>query len=129
MSGLASALLSFAHSLFGPGICPGDWVWATSTAGALVALFPAAGALIVAIVRKGTGNRYDAVTLSVFGLIGVLSAFLLPWLLSIPALGLSIYGWYRQRMAATGGIDPAVGVCGAWAALHLLVIGGLLRVA
>ncbi|HKN56014.1 MAG TPA: serine/threonine-protein kinase [Amycolatopsis sp.] len=82
MSGLASALLSFAHSLFGPGICPGDWVWATSTAGALVALFPAAGALIVAIVRKGTGNRYDAVTLSVFGLIGVLSAFLLPWLLS-----------------------------------------------
>jgi predicted Ser/Thr protein kinase len=82
VSGLGSALLSLAHSLFGPGICPGEWVWATSTAGALVALFPAAGALIVAIVRKGTGNRYDVVTLSVFGGLGALSAFLLPWLLA-----------------------------------------------
>lgn len=80
--GLASALLSFAHSLFGPGICPGDWVWATSTAGALVALLPALGALVVAIIRKGTGNRYDVVTLSIFGAIGVISALVLPWLLS-----------------------------------------------
>lgn len=80
--GLASALLSFAHSLFGPGICPGDWVWATSTAGALVALLPALGALVVAIVRKGTGNKYDVVTLSIFGAIGVMSALVLPWLLS-----------------------------------------------
>ncbi|MGW7538069.1 serine/threonine-protein kinase [Amycolatopsis sp. NPDC054798] len=82
MSGIASALLSFAHTLFGPGFCPGDWVWATTTAGALVALFPAAGALIVAIVRKGTGNRYDATTLTVFGLIGVVSVLVLPWLMA-----------------------------------------------
>ncbi|MFF0149365.1 serine/threonine protein kinase [Amycolatopsis sulphurea] len=82
MTGLASALLSLAHALFGPGFCPGDWVWATTTAGALVALIPALGALIVAVVRKGTGNRYDATTLSVFGLIGVVSVLLLPWLLS-----------------------------------------------
>lgn len=82
MSGIASALLSLAHTLFGPGFCPGDWVWATTTAGALVALFPAAGALIVAIVRKGTGNRYDATTLTVFGLIGVVSVLVFPWLIS-----------------------------------------------
>ncbi|MGV9292670.1 MULTISPECIES: serine/threonine-protein kinase [Amycolatopsis] len=82
MSGIASALLSLAHTLFGPDFCPGDWVWATTTAGALVALFPAAGALIVAIVRKGTGNRYDATTLTVFGLIGVVSVLVLPWLIS-----------------------------------------------
>ncbi|MEW2505690.1 MULTISPECIES: serine/threonine-protein kinase [unclassified Amycolatopsis] len=82
MSGFASALLSFAHTLFGPGFCPGDWVWATTTAGALVALFPALGALLVAIVRKGTGNRYDATTLTVFGLIGVVTVLVLPWLLS-----------------------------------------------
>ncbi|UKD52258.1 serine/threonine protein kinase [Amycolatopsis sp. FU40] len=82
MSGIASALLSLAHTLFGPGFCPGDWVWATTTAGALVALFPAAGALIVAIVRKGTGNRYDATTLTVFGLIGVVSVLVLPWLMA-----------------------------------------------
>ncbi len=80
--GLASALLSFAHGLFGPGIWPGDWVWATSTAGALVALLPALGAMVVAIIRKGTGNRYDVVTLSVFGGIGVVAVFLLPWLLA-----------------------------------------------
>ncbi|GAB3397057.1 protein kinase domain-containing protein [Amycolatopsis echigonensis] len=82
VSGIASALLSFAHTLFGPGFCPGDWVWATTTAGALVALFPAAGALIVAIVRKGTGNRYDTTTLTVFGLIGVISVLVLPWLMA-----------------------------------------------
>ncbi|MFI5608662.1 serine/threonine-protein kinase [Amycolatopsis sp. NPDC051903] len=82
MSGFASALLSFAHTLFGPGFCPGDWVWATTTAGALVALFPALGALVVALVRKGTGNRYDATTLTVFGLIGVVSVLVLPWLLA-----------------------------------------------
>ncbi|WP_406638631.1 protein kinase domain-containing protein [Amycolatopsis sp. WGS_07] len=82
MSGIGSALLSLAHTLFGPGFCPGDWVWATTTAGALVALFPAAGALIVAIVRKGTGNRYDATTLTVFGLIGVVSVLVFPWLIS-----------------------------------------------
>ncbi|MFB9925045.1 serine/threonine-protein kinase [Amycolatopsis halotolerans] len=82
MSGIGSALLSLAHTLFGPGFCPGDWVWATTTAGALVALFPAAGALVVAIVRKGTGNRYDATTLTVFGLIGVVSVLVFPWLIS-----------------------------------------------
>ncbi|WP_116198943.1 serine/threonine-protein kinase [Amycolatopsis circi] len=82
MSGIGSALLSLAHALFDPGFCPGDWVWATTTAGALVALFPAAGALIVAIVRKGTGNRYDATTLTVFGLIGVVSVLVFPWLIS-----------------------------------------------
>ncbi|KZB87490.1 serine/threonine-protein kinase [Amycolatopsis regifaucium] len=80
--GLASALLSFAHGLFGPGIWPGDWVWATSTAGALVALLPALGAMVVAIIRKGTGNRYDVVTLSIFGGIGAVAVFLLPWLLA-----------------------------------------------
>ncbi|VVJ15369.1 Putative serine/threonine protein kinase [Amycolatopsis camponoti] len=82
VNGLASALLSLAHSLFGPGFCPGDWVWATSAAGALVALLPPIGALAVAIIRKGTGNRYDATTLGVFAAIGLVSALILPWLLS-----------------------------------------------
>ncbi|KAA9154602.1 serine/threonine protein kinase [Amycolatopsis acidicola] len=77
----ASWLLSLAHTLFQPGFCPGDWVWATSAAGALVALFPVAGAVIVAIMRKFTGNRYDAVTLGVIGAVGLVVVFLLPWLL------------------------------------------------
>jgi predicted Ser/Thr protein kinase len=80
---LAAALLSVAHRIFGPGICPGDWVWATATAGSLIALLPLIGVLLVAIIRKGTGNRYNAVTLTLFGTLGGLFAFLLPWLLAI----------------------------------------------
>src|SRR5437764_14307338 len=57
----ASWLLSLAHTLFNPGFCPGDWVWATSAAGALIALSPVLGAVVVAVMRKFTGNRYDAV--------------------------------------------------------------------
>lgn len=83
MGGFVSSLLSLAHTLFGPGICPGDWVWATSTAGALIALLPVLGALLVAIIRKGTGNRYDTVTLSFFGAIGFIFVLLVPWLLSL----------------------------------------------
>jgi predicted Ser/Thr protein kinase len=82
VGGLASALLSLAHTLFGPGFCPGDWVWATSAAGALIALFPIAASVIVAFIRKGTGNRYDATTLTVFGTVGVLFVLVMPWLLT-----------------------------------------------
>lgn len=78
---LASSLLSFARQVFGPGVCPGDWVWATSTAGALIALLPMFGAVIVALVRKGTGNIYNGATIAVFGVIGVLSVLLIPWML------------------------------------------------
>ena len=78
---LAASLLSLAHSIFGPGLCPGDWVWATATAGALIALLPVLGTLTIALVRKFTGNTYNAVTLSVIGAIGGLAVFLFPWLL------------------------------------------------
>ena len=99
MNGFASWLLSLAHTLFNPGFCPGDWVFATSAAGALIALFPVLGALIVAVMRKFTGNTYDAVTLGVIAAVGVVMAFLLPWLL---ANGVS--GIYRAANAgqATG---------------------------
>ncbi|MPY96873.1 MAG: protein kinase [Actinophytocola sp.] len=80
-SDLASGLLAFSKQLFGPGICPGDWVWATGTAGALIALLPIVGALGISVVRKFTGNTYTAVTLSVFGGIGVLFVCVLPWIL------------------------------------------------
>ncbi|GAB3487209.1 serine/threonine-protein kinase [Amycolatopsis cihanbeyliensis] len=101
MESFASSLLSLAHELFGPGFCPGDWVWATSTAGALIALFPVLGAVLVALIRKGTGNRYDAVVVSVIGAVGVVSVFLLPWLL---ANGVS--GVYRAVNAGgTGGLS------------------------
>jgi len=101
---MATALLSFAHRLFGPGIWPGEWLWATAAAGALIALFPIAGSLLIALIRKGTGNRYDAVTLSVFGIIGVVSALLIPWLL---AMGISgVHSTIREINAgAVSGTD------------------------
>lgn len=80
MNGFASWLLSLAHDLFQPGFCPGDWVWATIAAGALVAVFPVVGALIVSIMRKFTGNNYNATTISVIAVTGLLFVFLLPWL-------------------------------------------------
>jgi predicted Ser/Thr protein kinase len=82
VNAFASWLLSLAHTLFNPGFCPGDWVWATSAAGALIALFPVLGAVIIAVMRKFTGNTYDAVTLSVIAVVGVVTVFLLPWLLA-----------------------------------------------
>src|SRR5947208_8571113 len=78
---MAVSLLSFAHSLFGPGICPGEWVWATMTAGFLLSLMPMFGVLIMALVRKGTGNRYNGVTTGVFGVLGASTTFVFPLLL------------------------------------------------
>lgn len=75
---LAGSLLSFAHQVFGPGICPGDWVWATSTAGALLALLPIGAAFLVAAIRRGTGNLYSGVTVGVFATLGLLAVFLVP---------------------------------------------------
>jgi hypothetical protein len=46
----------------------------------------------------------------------------LPWLLYAPLLALAGRGWYRERSR------ESVAVVGAWAMLHLLIIGGLLRV-
>ena len=82
METIASALLAFAHELFGPGIWPGDWVWATTTAGLLIGLLPVLGAMTVAVIRKGTGNRYDAVMMTVIGVIGALTVLVLPALLA-----------------------------------------------
>jgi predicted Ser/Thr protein kinase len=101
----ASSLLALAYELFAPGFCPGDWVWATSTAGALIALFPILGAVTVAIIRKGTGNRYNAVTVSVFGGIAVLAVLLLPLLLMN-----GVSGIYR---AAFSGSATGLGSAGS----------------
>ena len=124
MSGLASALLSLAHSLFGPGFCPGDWVWATSTAGALVALLPALGALIVAIIRKGTGNRYDVVTLSVFGTIGVLSTLVLPWLLSNGVSGVFRAEFAGARSGLSRGEANSLEAGFCWVTTQKRYLGG-----
>jgi len=77
---MGSSLLSLAHDIFQPSFPPGDWVWATIMVGFLIGLIPPVGGMLIALVRKGTGNTYNAATLSVFGLLGGVFAFLLPWL-------------------------------------------------
>ncbi|MBP2320981.1 serine/threonine protein kinase [Kibdelosporangium banguiense] len=92
---MAADLLSFAHTVFGPGFWPGEWVWATMAAGFLVALFPILASFSVAVIRKGTGNAYNLATITVFALIGLVFALALPWLM---ANGISTI----FRSAATG---------------------------
>jgi eukaryotic-like serine/threonine-protein kinase len=82
---MGSSLLSLAHGIFQPRFCPGDWVWATIMAGFLVGLLPVVGAVLIALVRKGTANTYNVPTLSVFGLLGGVFAFVLPWLYTLGA--------------------------------------------
>ncbi|MBK1785527.1 serine/threonine-protein kinase [Prauserella cavernicola] len=103
MDSIASWLLSLAHNLFQPGFCPGDWVWATSMAGALIALAPVAGAMLVAIVRKFTGNRYSGPALFAIAGIGVIFMLFLPWLLST-----GISSIYRDVFAGgSGGLSAS----------------------
>lgn len=100
MESIAGSLLSLAYRIFQPGFCPGDWVWATSMAGLLMGLWPVFGALVIAIVRKFTGNRYTGAPLIAIGAIALVTVLLMPWLL---ATGIS--GIYRDVFAGgTGGL-------------------------
>lgn len=104
METIAGTLLAFAHELFGPGFWPGDWVWATTTAGVLLGLFPVIGAMIVALIRKGTGNRYDGVMMAVIGVIGVVTVLVLP---AVFANGISetyraVFAGRSTELAASG---------------------------
>lgn len=82
MESIASALLSLAHQLFQPGFCPGDWAWATSMAGALIALLPIVGAVVIAVMRRFTGNRYHGGPLFTLLVVSVGMVLVLPWLLT-----------------------------------------------
>jgi eukaryotic-like serine/threonine-protein kinase len=79
---MAANLLSFAHTVFGPGIWPGDWVWATITAGFFLAFFPVIASCLVAIIRKGTGNAFNAASITVFAIIGLTFAMVVPFILA-----------------------------------------------
>ncbi len=102
---MGSSLISLAHDLFQPNFCPGEWVWATVMAGFLVGLLPPLGAVLIALLRKGTGNTYNAATLSVFGLLGGVFAFLLPWLYTMGASEtvLTVFANRRAEVAPSTG--------------------------
>ncbi|APU14397.1 MULTISPECIES: serine/threonine-protein kinase [Actinoalloteichus] len=80
VGGFAAALLSWLHRLVGANFCPGEWAWTVTGAGFLVGLIISFGSLIIAILRKGIGNRYNTGTGLLIGLIGVCTAFVIPLL-------------------------------------------------
>ncbi|MEV4310714.1 protein kinase, partial [Actinocrispum sp. NPDC049592] len=102
--GMAASLLSFAHTVFGPGIWPGEWIWATIAAGFFLAVFPMLASLLVALIRKGTGNAYNATTVTIFAIIGLTFALIIPWVLTI---GMS------QVYSSVFGGGPSFGLSGA----------------
>ncbi|MCE7008710.1 serine/threonine protein kinase [Kibdelosporangium philippinense] len=113
---MAADLLSFAHTVFGPGFWPGEWVWATMAAGFLIGIFPVVASFSIAVIRKGTGNAYNSVTISVFAVIGIVFALALPWLM---ANGISAI----FRGAATDGDTFGVSFASTFGSEQHAVIG------
>ncbi|AOS63017.1 serine/threonine-protein kinase [Actinoalloteichus hymeniacidonis] len=74
----AAALLSWLHRLVGANFCPGDWAWTVTGAGVLIGMIVSFGSLVIAVLRKGIGNRYNVGIGLLIGLIGVCTAFVIP---------------------------------------------------
>ncbi|MGH3760953.1 serine/threonine-protein kinase [Actinophytocola sp.] len=109
LTNLGSSLLSFAQRFFGPGLCPGEWVWATIGAGMIIGLLPALGSLLVTLVRKGTGNAYNAATISVFAATGGFFTFLMPLLFAIGISEVFVNASRGTPSGLTGGQVESVG--------------------
>ncbi|MFC0432337.1 serine/threonine-protein kinase [Kutzneria buriramensis] len=75
---LVNGLLSGLHSAFGLRVCNGDWLLTTILAGGFFALAPIAAAMLVAMIRKVSGNNYNPVMVILFTGIGVVGNLLLP---------------------------------------------------
>ncbi|QUH02525.1 protein kinase [Saccharopolyspora erythraea] len=75
---LVSRLLSWLRWSVVPGTCPGGWTWATAACGAVFACLPLAGAVVVALVRRWTGNAYSPRTVVPFAAVGVVFGAVLP---------------------------------------------------
>lgn len=83
MGGLAALIgswLSWLHQFSPNVICPGAWPWTVTMAGFLLAASPTLGAVLVALVRKVTGNDYSTGVIVSFATIDALFGFVVPWL-------------------------------------------------
>jgi eukaryotic-like serine/threonine-protein kinase len=77
---LVGELLSLLHRITGLSVCPGDWVWTITAAGAVLAIPPVLAASLMALTRRFTGNRYQLGTVLLFALLGVIGIAVLPLL-------------------------------------------------
>ena len=76
---LVMSLLSGLHSAFGLRVCNGDWLLTTAIAGGFFAVAPIAAAMVVAMIRKVSGNNYNPLMVVLFTGIGVVGNLLLPF--------------------------------------------------
>ena len=76
---LVIGLLSGLHSAFGLRVCNGDWLLTTFLAGGLFALAPIGAAMVVAIIRKVSGNNYHPGLVILFTGVGVVGNLMLPF--------------------------------------------------
>jgi eukaryotic-like serine/threonine-protein kinase len=76
---LVIGLLSGLHGAFGLRVCNGDWLLTTALAGGLFALAPIAAAMLVALIRKVSGNNYHPGMVILFTAVGVVGNLLLPF--------------------------------------------------
>jgi eukaryotic-like serine/threonine-protein kinase len=77
---LVGGALSFLQVIFGPDVCPGSWAWTTTALGVLVGLVPTAGAVAVALLRRGSGPAHSGGG-ALVPAIGLATCGLLPWLM------------------------------------------------
>jgi hypothetical protein len=82
---LVGQVLSGLRSAVAPDFCPGVWAWATSVLGIGVGLLPAAGAFVVALLRRRIGSGYGGGRGLLLGGLGVLTAGVLPLLVFVAA--------------------------------------------
>ncbi len=74
VTALVAGLLTALHRSLAPDFCPGGWPWAVSMLGVVVGLLPAVGAVLIALLRKVSGNTGSVL----FAAIGFVFAGLVP---------------------------------------------------
>jgi hypothetical protein len=74
VTALVAGLLTALHRSLAPDVCPGGWPWAVSMLGVVVGLLPAVGAVLIALLRKVSGNTGSVL----FAAIGFVFAGLVP---------------------------------------------------
>ncbi|MDT7751541.1 MAG: eukaryotic-like serine/threonine-protein kinase [Pseudonocardiales bacterium] len=98
---LVGGALSFLQAIFGPDVCPGSWAWTTTALGVFVGLVPTAGAVTVALLRRGSGPARSGGG-ALVPVIGLVTCGLLPWLM-FNATG----AVFRAPRLAGAGLTPA----------------------
>jgi eukaryotic-like serine/threonine-protein kinase len=100
---LVVGLLSGLHSAFGPRVCNGDWLLTTMLAGGFFAVPPIAGAMLVSLIRKVSGNNYNPVMVILLTGIGVVGNLMIPFALFSGTV--AAFADYADSLAGAGSLN------------------------